>query len=106
VRFADILVEQKRLYAELDYPDEWNYHFQGGITGYTLGDAARCLNPEARVVERQAYDYFITVTGAKFEEFTLLTEHGVEIASQGSGWPMRNIDTPNGAIAVPDVLIR
>jgi len=106
VRFADILVEQKRLYAELDYPDEWNYHFQGGITGYTLGDAARCLNPEARVVERQAYDYFITVTGAKFEEFLLLTEHGIEIASQGSGWPMRNIDTPRGAIAVPDVLIR
>ena len=106
VRFADILVEQRRMYAELDYPDEWNYHFQGGITGYTLGDSARCLNPETRVVERQAYDYFITITGAKFEELMLLTEQGVEIASRGPEWPVRNVNTPNGGLSVPDVLIR
>ena len=106
VRFADILVEEKRLYNELGYPDEWNYHFQGGITGYTLADPTRCMNPDARVVERQAYDYFITITGAKFEEFTLLTEAGVEVASLGPGWPTRSIQTPNGEIVVPAVLIR
>jgi len=106
VRFADILAKEKRLYDELGYPDEWNYHFQGGITGYTLADPARCLDPEARVVERQAYDYFITITGAKFEELTLLTENGIEIASLGPGWPTRSIQTPSGEIVVPDVLIR
>lgn len=106
VRFADILAEEKRVYDELGYPDEWNYHFQGGITGYTLADLSRCMNPEARVVERQAYDYFITITGAKFEELTLLTEDGVEIVSLGHGWPARNVQTPDGEIVVPDVLIR
>jgi hypothetical protein len=58
------------------------------------------------VVERQAYDYFITITAAKFEEFMLLTENGIEFASMGPGWPVRTIGTPNGEIAVPDVLIR
>lgn len=106
VRFADILAEEKRVYDELGYPDEWNYHFQGGITGYTLADPTRCLNPEARVVERQAYDYFITITGAKFEELTLLTEKGVEMASLGPGWPTRRVQTPNGEVVVSDVLIR
>lgn len=106
VRFADILEAQKRQYAELGYPEEWHYHFQGGITGYTLADPARCLDPNARVVERQAYDYFITITGAKFEELTLLTETGVEFASVGEGWPLKQVDTTAGEMAVPEVWLR
>ncbi len=106
VAFADILTEQIRLYRELGYSTEWMYHFQGGITGYTLADPTRCKDPEARAVMNQAYDYFVTISGAKFEEFMLLTEDGVEFASLGSNWPTRTIETPNGAIAVPDVLIR
>jgi Xaa-Pro dipeptidase len=106
VRFADVLAEQKRLYAQLGYPEEWNLHFQGGITGYTLADPSRCLDPAARAVSGQAYDYFITLTGAKFEELTLLTEKGVEFASLGPGWPARNVWTPSGIIQVPDVMIR
>ncbi len=106
VLFADILAEQIRLYRVLGYSGEWMYHFQGGITGYVLADATRCQDPEARVVEGQAYDYFVTITGAKFEEFVLLTEDGPELASAGPGWPMRSIQTPNGDIDVPDVLVR
>lgn len=106
VRFADILTEQKRLYAQLGYPDEWNYHFQGGITGYVLADPVRCLDPEARLVARQAYDYFITITGAKYEECLLLTDGGSETVSLGEGWPTRLLDSPNGQVEVADVLIR
>ena len=73
VRFADILAEEKRTYVELGYPEEWHYHFQGGITGYALADPTCCRDPEARAVARQAYDYFLTITGAKFEELMLLT---------------------------------
>jgi antitoxin VapB len=106
VPFSDVLAEQIRLYRVLGYSGEWMYHFQGGITGYTLADAVRCQDPEARLAERQAYDYFITISGAKFEEFTLLTEDGPEFASAGPGWPMRTIHTPKGDIKVPDVLLR
>jgi Xaa-Pro dipeptidase len=108
VRFADILAEEKRLYTVLGYPDEWNYHFLGGISGYTLVDPTRCLDPEARVVLRQSYGYFITITGAKFEELMVLTENGVEIASLPADgeWPTRVASTPNGDITVPDILVR
>jgi Xaa-Pro dipeptidase len=105
VRFSDILAEEKRVYSELGCPDELNFHFQGGITGYTLADPTRCLDPEARVVERQAYDYFITMTGAKFEECMLLTEEGVDFVSMEPGWPTRCVETPRGAIVVPSALI-
>jgi Xaa-Pro dipeptidase len=106
VRFADVLEEEIRLYRKLGYRDEWYNHFQGGITGYTLADPTRCQDAEARVVERQAYDYFITVTGAKFEELMLLAENGVELASSGPGWPARTVETSRGEIQIPDVLIR
>jgi antitoxin VapB len=106
VPFADILTEQIRLYRVLGYSGEWMYHFQGGITGYTLADPTRCTDPDARIVERQAYDYFITITGAKFEEFMLLTEHGLEIASMDPEWPVQSVETPQGNVVVPDVLIR
>lgn len=108
VRFADILDEEKRLYAKYGYAEEWNYHFLGGISGYTLVDPARCLDPEARVVERQSYGYFITITGAKFEELIILTEDGAEIASLPSGtqWPTQVVWTDDGEIAVPEILVR
>ena len=106
VAFADILAEQKRLYAALGYGDEWHYHFQGGITGYTLADPARSLVHGAHAVERQAFDYFITITGAKVEELALLTEAGVEVPSLGPGWPVREVETPSGVIAMPDMLVR
>jgi len=105
VRFADILAEQKKVYREAGMVDEWRLHFQGGITGYILGDAGRCLDPEARAVERQAYDYFITATGAKFEECMLLTERGLELISQGPDWPARSISTPRGTVSVADTLV-
>jgi Xaa-Pro dipeptidase len=108
VRFADILAEEKRLYAKYGYAAEWNYHFLGGISGYTLVDPARCLDPEARVVERQSYGYFITITGAKFEELIILTEDGAEIASlpPGTQWPTQVVRTDDGEIAVPEILVR
>ena len=106
VAFNDILTEQIRLYRVLGYPGEWMHDFQGSITGYVLADPGRCTDPQARVVQRQAYDYAITITGAKFEEFMLLTEDGLELASQGPGWPTRTIQTANGEITIPDVLMR
>jgi len=105
-RFADILVEQKRIYAALGYAEEWRNHFQGGITGYTLADPTRSLQPEARAVSDQAYDYFVTITGAKAEELFLLTDGGVEVASAGPRWPLRRIETARGAVEYPDMLVR
>ena len=106
VRFAEVLDEQKRLYEAYGYPDEWNYHFQGGITGYVLADAARSLNPEARVAQRQAFDYFVTITGAKSEELFLLTEDGLEVASWDESWPSRTVRTLRGEVTVPDMMVR
>ena len=42
------------------------------------------MKPEARVVERQSYGYFITITGAKFEEFVAIVSQTIERIQQAS----------------------
>jgi Xaa-Pro dipeptidase len=98
--FARILELQKEWYAQLGFPGEWELHFQGGPTGYGVVDAERCLT-DSCVQFDQAFDWFITVTGAKVEELALLTGGGVEIASQAGGWPSLQVPTEQGPFSVP-----
>lgn len=104
LRFADILAKQKEWYAELGYPGEWENHFQGGPTGYAVVDTARCLTGTCVEVD-QTFDWFITVTGAKVEELTLLTGAGVEILSFSDRWPGLAVQTAGMAVCVPDMLV-
>lgn len=102
--FAEILEHQKAWYGELGYPDEWQGHFQGGPTAYRVVEAGRCLG-ETRVLINQAFDWFITVTGAKVEELSLLTAKGVELASLGDTWPVMAVEIPQGQVLVPDLMV-
>jgi hypothetical protein len=103
--FAEILVHQKQWYDELGFPGGWQYHFQGGPTGYVLVGAARSLTDKVVQVP-QTFSWFTTARGANVEELTLLTADGVEIPSMGNNWPTIEVDTASGPITVPDMLIR
>jgi Xaa-Pro dipeptidase len=102
--FADILAQEKRWFAELGYPDEWELHFQGGPTGYIVGDPARCFTDD-RVITNQAFDWFITVNGIQVEELSLLTEQGFEVASLGKDWPTVQAAMSNQTVSVPGIMI-
>jgi len=102
--YAEILEKQKSWYAELGYPEEWKGHFQGGLTGYQIGDPTRCftgLNVECN----QSFDWFITVQGIQVEELSILTAADLEIASLGERWPRLTISGEVRQVAVPDLLV-
>jgi len=105
LKFSKILELQKRWYKELGYPDGWNYHFQGGPTGYVLVDVSQ--NQTENVIRApQPYSWFTTIRGAKVEELSILTAVGLEIASLGSHWPTISVETEKGPVLVPDMLVR
>jgi Xaa-Pro dipeptidase len=104
LEFASILACQKTWYEELGIPDGWIYHFPGGPTGYTLVDAGRSQTNKVVQVP-QPFSWFTTVKGAKVEELTLLTKDGPEIASLGDHWPTIQVETAQGPITVPGMLI-
>ncbi len=100
--FSEIFEWQKQKYAELGFPEEWKNHFQGGPTGYLVVDALRCMTSTQTQIN-QAYDWFITVTGAKVEEQVLLSENGVEIPSFQSPWPSFRPKASCDGVSVPDL---
>lgn len=102
--FSEIFNWQKQKYAELGFPDEWKNHFQGGPTGYVVVDALRHTTPTT-VQVNQAFDWFITITGGKVEELTLLSKDGVEIPSFQSPWPSYQPTQNGDGSGVPDLWV-
>jgi len=102
--FAEIFSWQKQKYAELGYAEEWKNHFQGGPTGYVVVDALR-YTTSTKVQVNQAFDWFITITGAKVEELALLSEKGIEIPSFQPPWPSFQPEMAGERVHVPDLWI-
>jgi Xaa-Pro aminopeptidase len=105
LKFSKILELQKQWYAEVGYPDGWNYHYQGGPTGYVIIDVGQHQTDHV-VCAPQPYSWFTTIRGAKVEELSILTKTGLEIASLGEHWPTIKVETQSGPYAVPGMLIR
>jgi len=88
VRYHDILEERRRIFRESGCEEEFFNHYPGVITGYYFVDAQPIINNEA-VVERIAYDWFITVTGAKVEELSISDPKGAKLLSATGVWPVK-----------------
>jgi Xaa-Pro aminopeptidase len=105
-KFAEILDVQKRLYKSTGYPEEWRYHYQGGVTGYVLTDPTLSQDPEAEVSSHQAYDWFITITGVKVEELSLNTGEHREVCSAAGRWPVKSYTYEDQSLDLPQILVR
>jgi Xaa-Pro dipeptidase len=104
-RFAEILSSQKGWYAELGFAEETENHFMGGITGYIPNDSSLCLDVKAVVRERQAFNWFITITGVNIEDTMITTEQGNEILTSTGRWPLKSFPVRGGSIEIPQILI-
>lgn len=105
-KFCDILEAEKAAYRMQGFAEEWKNHYQGGITGYLLSNAALCDSPANLVKESMAFDWFITITGAKSEELSLLGDEGVEVASLTGCWPRTFYESNGKKFPLPDILVR
>jgi antitoxin VapB len=104
-RFAEILSSQKGWYAELGFAEETENHFMGGITGYIPNDSSLCLDAKAVVRERQAFNWFITITGVNIEDTMITTEQGNEILTSTGRWPLKSFPVRGESIEIPQILI-
>lgn len=105
-KFSSILERQKYLFESLDYKDEWEKHYHGGITGYLLVDLSVCLSSDLSVSNNQAYGWFVTITGVKVEELSINSNNNIEVASINGAWPVKEYEISNQVLELPEIMYK
>lgn len=105
-RFSDIFAMQKQRYADYGYPKEWQKHAQGGITGYVINNPSKCLDKAEVIKERQTFNWYITISGAKVEETFLTTSTKKEILTSCGLWPVKEYRAGSECYNLPQILIK
>ena len=105
-RWADIFEGQKRFLKALDFEYEWQGHYPGGRTGYFVCQADLSKNPESRIVNNEAYDWFVTVTGAKVEELGVNHNGEFTLCSQTGIWPSKKVSINEFELDLPQIMMR
>ncbi len=106
IKHSQVLDMQKELYTQFGYSDEWEKHFQGGLTGYMISNLSRTLDKEATIGDGQAYEWFITITGAKSAELGINIGNKREILSTGYSWPTKTIKVGDQSFRFPVLLVK
>jgi hypothetical protein len=104
--YKDILEEHKVLLSEFGCPDEWRGHYPGGRTGYFICQAGHSLDPKRRITDTEAFEWFITVSGAKTAELTVKDGENITVASNTGLWPSRDITRHGKTFPIPEIMLR
>jgi len=104
--FSGINEFEKNLYKKSSYPDEWQNHFMGGLTGYVPNEPNQFRNPSAKIKPFQTFNWYLTVTGAKVEEILLTQETGNEIISTTGIWPSKKMEFEGNNYVLPDIMLK
>lgn len=107
VSYERILEEHKAILSELGFANEWRGHYPGGRIGYYLCQSDLSLNPEKVIRDTDAFEWFITVAGAKTAELVVKDGTDVFLASNTGLWPSKTFKARNGReFSIPQILLR
>ncbi|MEW6473360.1 MAG: aminopeptidase P family protein [Actinomycetota bacterium] len=76
---GDVFADGQMSYAEAGFPDEWQDHHQGGLTGYRSREVIALPGDALEIAVGQAFAWNPSLPGAKAEETFVLTAAGPEV---------------------------
>lgn len=86
---GDIFTDLQRAYAANGGSDQWQFHHQGGSTGYAGREVVATPGSTVKVVDNQAFAWNPSMVGVKSEDTVLVTTAGVEVLTAPSeNWPV------------------
>lgn len=106
VRFSSILDLQEKMYREKHYEEDWMRHLHGAPIGYMLSYGDVMFSEETEMMYNQAYEWYVTVTGAKSAELVMNINNKIKVLSMSGAWPSRIYRINNNEICLPDILIK
>ena len=93
-------------YSSEGFPQEWEMHHQGGLTGYAGREIFATPGSEYLLKNNQVLTWNPSITGTKSEDTVLLTETVPEVLTRTGDWPELETELPVGSFLRPAILIR
>ena len=91
-------------YETTGYLDQWNFHHQGGPTGYQTRDFLATPSRTEKVVTNQAFAWNPSIVGTKSEGTIISTNKGSLIVTETGNWPMIIHEIDGVEVARPDII--
>jgi Xaa-Pro dipeptidase len=101
---VDALEKGIEAYKERGYPDEYEFHHQGGATGYLGRDYRVNFRTPDIVQENQAFCWNPSIAGTKSEDTMLATSKGPLLLSKPVGFPILEIEVGGHTFQRPGIL--
>lgn len=89
---GEIFAQEQEVYARLGYPDEWQKHHQGGMTGYEPREFLAVPGLQEMIKEGQAFAWNPSIVGAKVEDTIMVGASENEIITLTPSLPVTTID--------------
>ncbi|MGQ9730825.1 MAG: M24 family metallopeptidase [Candidatus Zipacnadales bacterium] len=105
-KVADVFAAACREYAHQGFPDEWQFHHQGGATGYAPREYRAGPTSAEIILNHQAFAWNPSISGTKSEDTILATEAGPEILTKGHDWPLLPITYGGQTLLRPAIMVR
>ena len=85
---GQIFQQATAAYAEAGFPEEWQWHHQGGPAGYEPREYVATLHSQDLVQAGQVYAWNPSISGTKSEDTILIGATGPEVLTAIDGWPV------------------
>lgn len=97
--------EIQQAYLSHGFGGQWQFHHQGGSTGYLPREVVATPSSTVPVLENQAFAWNPSVTGAKCEDTVLVTTDGIEVLTAATAeWPKVTGHGAGGTLARAGIL--
>lgn len=92
-------------YSKQGYPQEYQEHHQGGLTGYIPREMKVNFLCKHLVRENEVYAFNPTIQGAKCEDTVLVTESGIEIMTYTGNYAYKTCEIDGQQYIMPTVYV-
>ena len=97
---GEVFKQGQAAYAAGGFPDEWQYHHQGGAVAYEPREVLGKPDAQDVIAAGQAFAWNPTVAGAKMEDTILVWTQENELLTSIPGWPVKAVVVPELKIEV------
>lgn len=106
VSLGEVMGEGMAQYSSEGFPQEWELHHQGGLTGYAGREIFATPSSEYQLKHNQVVTWNPSITGTKSEDTVLLTVSGPEVLTRTGDWPELEMELSVGSFLRPAILVR